>query len=136
MNWIKAKALNFWQSVCWHAWDYARKRELARRPWHGATGEAPESPTYEQQRIISNEARQLLENKHFRDAFAAVDGYLEAQALSCDPDQPEKARRIVIAKQLLTGIRREIVRKMEDGIMAETMLAEIEQKRRARRIVR
>jgi hypothetical protein len=88
-----------------------------------------EEQTPEQRRIVANEARQLLENKHFQDAFAAVDAYLETQAIACDPDNKDKAARIIISKQLLQAVRREVIRKMEDGYMAEVQIAEIERKR-------
>jgi len=87
-------------------------------------------PTPEQRRINANEARQLLENKHFKEAFEAVGEYLENKALSCDPDNKEQAQRVVIAKQIFVSIRREIERKLDDGYMAEVEIVELERKRR------
>jgi hypothetical protein len=101
----------------------AEPQEMGERP----PGDAEISP--EQRRARANEAKQLLENAHFRDAFAAVHEYLEAQAHSCDPDNKDKAQRIIIAKQLLQAVRREVIRKVDDGYMAEVQLAEIERKR-------
>lgn len=92
--------------------------------------------TPEQRRTVANEARQLLDNRHFQEAFAAVDAYLEAQAIACDPDNKDKAARIIISKQLLQAVRREVIRKMEDGYMAEVQIAEIERKRGLLRFVR
>lgn len=86
--------------------------------------------TPEQRRIRGADAQALLDNPLLRDAFAAVAEHLEQQALSCDPDNAEKARRVVMAKQILRGIEREIRRVVEDGAVAEVQLAEIEQKRR------
>lgn len=83
----------------------------------------------EQRAIIGNEARQLLENKHLRDAFSAVNERLDEMAMACDPDNKDKAARIVISKQLLAAIKREIERKIEDGEMAQVELSEIERKR-------
>lgn len=87
-------------------------------------------------RVSANEARQVLDNHHFKEAFAAVADYIEAQAMACDPNQTERAARIILAKQLLEKVRRELVRKMEDGDMAEVQIAEIERKRGLLRFVR
>jgi hypothetical protein len=121
---------------CWNAWNYARKRALARKEWHpheakDAAGDA----TPDQRRIRANEARQMLENAHFRDAWDALASGLEARALSCDTYTDEgqrQAARIVAAKQILHGLRREFVRKLDDGYMAEVELDEIARKRRLR----
>lgn len=137
MNWLKSKYAAFVQWACWNAWNYARRREIARRKWFPR--ELPDLPTDwtpDQRRIRANEARQVLENRHFAEAWDAVAAALEAQALSCDPDAREKAQRIVVAKQLLEGLRREFLRKMEDGYMAEVEIVEIERKRRPARFAR
>lgn len=147
--WISAKSTQLrafcvakWQELAewalWNAWNYARKREIARRKWIPREfSDIPDADwTPDQRRIRANEARQVLENRHFSEAWSAVAAALEAQALSCDPDASEKARRIVIAKQLLEGVRREFLRKMEDGYMAEVEISEIERKRRPLRFER
>lgn len=90
----------------------------------------------DQRIIIGNEARQLLENKHFVDAFESVDYYLNQVALSCDPDNKDKASRIVISKQLLAAIKREIERKVEDGEMANIEISELERKKGLLRFMR
>lgn len=90
----------------------------------------------EQRRILANEARQLLDNKHFKEAFSAVDAYLESQAIGCSPDDKDKAQRIVLSKQLLQAIRREIMRQLDDGFIAEVQMAEIERKRGLLRFMR
>lgn len=90
----------------------------------------------EQRRIIGNEARQLLENKHFKDAFTAVAQAIDEKALSCDPDNKDKAARIIISKQLLAAIKREIERKVEDGEVANVELSELERKRSILRFYR
>lgn len=91
---------------------------------------------HEERRISGAEARQLLENKHLKEAFAAVDEYLNSQALACSPDDATKAQRIVISKQLLAAIKREIERKVQDGDVAEIQIQEIEQRRGLRRFIR
>lgn len=83
-----------------------------------------------QRRIVGAEARQLLENSHLQEAFDAVRDYLEAVALSTDPDNKEKAQRVVISMQLLKAVKREIERKIEDGQVAEVEMRELEPKRR------
>jgi hypothetical protein len=83
----------------------------------------------ENRRVIGEEAKQLLQNKHFREAFESVEAHLIDAAKSCDPDNKEKTQRVVIALQLLDGVKREIVRKVEDGEMAHFELAELERKK-------
>lgn len=92
--------------------------------------------TPEQRRIAGAEAAQLLENKHLKAAFAAVDEYLNGQALTCSPDDAEKARRIINCKQLLAAIKREITRKIEDGEVADIQIHELETRRGLRKFLR
>lgn len=90
----------------------------------------------QQRRIIGEEAKQLLANKHFREAFDAVESYLLGQAKACDPDNKDKAQRVVIAMQIHEALKREIVRKVEDGEMAQVEIAELERKNRPLRFIR
>lgn len=83
----------------------------------------------EQQRIRGEQAKQLLENTILREAFEKVGDSIEKQAATCDPDNAEKARRIIIAKQLLAGVEREIYRVVQDGDIA-AHVKEMEPKRR------
>lgn len=92
--------------------------------------------TPESRKFASEDAKHLLDNKLFKSAFTGVAEYLEAQALGCDPDNQGKAQRIVIAKQLLAGIRREIERVIEDGVVADIQLNEIEQRKKIFRFMR
>lgn len=71
-----------------------------------------------------------------KEAFAAVDDYLNQSALTCSPDDPTKAQRIVISKQLLAAVKREITRKIEDGEVAEIQLNELDTRRGLRRFIR
>lgn len=89
-----------------------------------------------ERRSIGIEARQLLENSHFREAWDAVDGYLNEVALSCDPDNKDKAQRVILSKQLLAAVKREFVRKVEDGDMASIQIAELEGRKTPLRFVR
>lgn len=90
----------------------------------------------EDRRIRGNDARHLLDNPLFKEAFAAVNDYLESAAMSCNPDDAEKARRIVISKQLLAAVKREITRVVEDGVVADVQISEIEARRGLRRFIR
>ena len=83
----------------------------------------------EEKKYRAEDARQLLDNKMLQDAFDAVAGYIETQAMTCSPDDKEKCTRIVISKQLLSGIKREIYRHIEDGQIADVQLAELERKK-------
>lgn len=86
--------------------------------------------THEDRIFRATDARQLLENKLFIEAFAAVAGHLNMAALSCEPDNAVKAQRIVISQQLLAAIKREITRVVNDGEVARVQMNEIEQKKR------
>lgn len=85
--------------------------------------------TPQERRIIGAEAKQALENKHWKEAFTEVDAYLDQVALTCDPDNKEKAQRIVISKQLLQSLRNTMVRKIEDGEAAKIEMERIEDNR-------
>lgn len=83
----------------------------------------------EQVRFIAEDAKQLLDNKMLQDAFSAVSDYIDQQALACEPDNKERAQRIVLSKQLLAGIRREIYRHVENGQVANVQIAQLEKKK-------
>ena len=86
--------------------------------------------TPQERTFRATDAKQLLENKLFVEAFDAVAGHLNSAALTCDPDNAEKARRIIISQQLLAAVKREITRIVNDGTMAEVQIAELEQRKR------
>lgn len=86
--------------------------------------------TPEDRKFRATDARQLLENTLFVEAWEAVEKHLNMAALTCDPDNAEKARRIVISQQLLAAVKREITRVVNDGAMAEVQISELEQKKR------
>jgi hypothetical protein len=83
----------------------------------------------ETRRIRANEARQFMQNPLFKQAFDGVASDLEGVALSCDPDNKDKSQRIIIAKQLLQAVRREIERRVEDGEFAQFQMSELEKRR-------
>jgi len=78
----------------------------------------------------ATDARQLLENPLFVEAFAAVANHLHMAALSCEPDNKDKAQRLIISQQLLAAVKREVTRIVQDGNVAQVQLNEIEQKKR------
>ena len=80
----------------------------------------------ESDRIKGADAQHLLDNPLFVGAFKAVGDYVESKALTCNPDDKEATQRIVITKQLLAAIKREIERQVEDGLIAEAQLKELE----------
>lgn len=82
----------------------------------------------EEARIRANEAKQLLENPLLVSAFEAVAGYLEAKTLGCDPDNKDAAQRLILSKQILAAIKREIERVIENGVVAEIQIAQLERK--------
>lgn len=85
--------------------------------------------TPEDRKFRATDAKQLLENQLFIEAFEAVAGHLDMAALTCDPDNPAKAQRIIISQQLLAAVKREITRIVQDGNVAEIQLAEIENRK-------
>ena len=133
---IKAKWQQFTEWANWKAWNYARKREIARRQWAPRPSDDPRDLTPDQRRIIASEAQQVLENRHVCAAWDALAHYVDQQSLSCSPDDKDKALRIVMSRQLLDGFRREFIRKVEDGIMAEAEIAHIDRNRKGARFVR
>lgn len=90
----------------------------------------------EQRRIVGIEARHALENRHWNEAMTAVEGYLVDQAKHCDPDNRDKTQRVVIAMQLMEAIKRELIRKIEDGEMASVEIRELEKRKAPLRFVR
>lgn len=92
--------------------------------------------TPEHRKFRAQDAQALLDNPILKDAFKAMGEYLESKALSCDPDNKEITQRVVIAKQVLAGIKREIERLVDDGTVADIQMAEIEQRRHLFRFVR
>jgi hypothetical protein len=95
--------------------------------------------TPEQRRVIGNEARQSLEDKHWKQAFEAVEAHLIEKGKSCDVDAkhgPEKSARILTSLQLLEALKRELHRKVQDGEFAQIELNEIERKTKPLRFIR
>ncbi len=88
--------------------------------------------TLETRRIRGREAKQLMDNPLLKDAFAAVAAYIDEQALTCKLEDKDRAQMIVASKRLLESIKREIIRKIEDGQIADVQISEIEEKRRLR----
>lgn len=92
--------------------------------------------TPEHRKLRGQDARALLDNPIFKEAFDAVAEYLNQAALSCNPDDPVKAQRIIISKQLLEAVKREVTRKVEDGEVADIQIKELEKARGLRRFIR
>lgn len=85
--------------------------------------------TPEARKFRAQDAKQLLEHPMLKEAFQAIENTLISAALACEPDNKDKAQRIVISQQLLSGIKREITRVIQDGEIAKVQLSEIEAKR-------
>jgi len=92
--------------------------------------------TPQQRRIVAAEAKQALQDKHWNAAIEAVEGYLIESAKGCNPDDKDKCQRITISMQLLEAIKREIVRKIEDGEMATIEMNELDKRKRLVRFER
>lgn len=85
----------------------------------------------EHARIKGNDAQALLNNSLLRAAFDAVDAKLESYILTCDPDDKDRAQRVVLGKQIFKGIRREIERIVEDGQVADFQISELEKQKKS-----
>lgn len=83
----------------------------------------------EAKKFRAEDAKALLSNALFIQAFKGVDDYLEARLQMCDAADRDATQRVVIAKQLLSSIKREIERVIEDGVIADIRIAEVEKKR-------
>lgn len=80
---------------------------------------------------LAQDAKYVLESKPFKQAFERMAFHLEAKAMSCDVDNKEQTQRVVLAKQILAGIKREIERMVDDGTVAEIQLSELERRRKS-----
>ena len=87
-----------------------------------------------EEQIRARDAESLLANPVFKGAIARMEAYLEAQALSTDPDNREKCARVVISKQILKGIVREITRYIEDGEIRDIIELEARKKTLKQRV--
>jgi len=85
------------------------------------------------EQLRERDARQLLANPVFSGAIEKLEASLDAQILATDPDNKEKCARVVVSKQLLKGLVREINRYIENGEIQE--LVELERKKRTLREV-
>lgn len=85
--------------------------------------------TPEDRTIRAADAKHLLENPLFVEAWDAVEKHLHMATMSCEPDNAVKAQRIVISQQLLAAVKREVTRIVQDGQVAEVQMREIETKR-------
>lgn len=93
--------------------------------------------TLEEERNRGTDAKAILENPSFQLAMSRLNDYLEAQAVACDPDNAEQARRIILSKQLMKGIERELYKLIEGGEVAVIELDELRrQQSRNKRLVR
>ena len=79
--------------------------------------------------IRATDAKHLLENPLFVEAWDAVANHLQMAAMSCEPDSQVKAQRIIISIQLLAAVKREFTRVIQDGMVADVQMRELETKR-------
>ena len=75
--------------------------------------------------LKARDAASFLENQSFKDAVDAMNGYLDAKMLSSKLLEGE-AERLILSKQLLAGIVRELNRAVTDGVVEEFNLREVE----------
>ena len=85
--------------------------------------------TPEDRTIRATDAKHLLENPLFVEAWDAVEKHLHMATMACEPDNAVKAQRIVISQQLLAAVKREVTRIVQDGFVADVQMRELETKR-------
>ena len=85
--------------------------------------------TPEDRTIRATDAKHLLENPLFVEAWGAVEKHLQMATMACEPDNAVKAQRIIISQQLLAAVKREVTRIVQDGMVAEVQMRELETKR-------
>lgn len=90
----------------------------------------------EEERNKGTDAKAVLGNQAFNQAFDKVNDYLEAQALGCDPDNKEKAQRIILSKQILQSIKRELTKTVENGNIAVIQIEQLAEESKMKRVVR
>ena len=74
--------------------------------------------------ILGGDALQVLENPAFKVAVKKIADYLEAQAVTCDPHDKDRAYRIVLFKQANAKYLKELERLMKEGQRATPKLVE------------
>jgi len=85
----------------------------------------------EEQQIRAKDAEALLANPVFKGAVDALKASLERQAMGADPDNHEKCARIIISKQLLAGIVREVERYITEGQITDLVMLEEEKQKKS-----
>lgn len=74
------------------------------------------------------DAKQLLENPLLNMAFNRVEEYITSQELTCTPDDKDRCQRLIISKQLLAGVKREIHRVIQNGELAKVKVEALEKR--------
>ncbi len=85
--------------------------------------------TPEAAKFRANDAKALLENPLFKEAFGAVEQYLQTKLITCDASDKEAAQKAVLSVQLLHAVKREIERVVENGLIADIRISELERKK-------
>ena len=86
--------------------------------------------TPEKAAMMGEDARAILNSPVFKLAVERVGEHVDNVALSCDPDNKDKAQRVIISKQLLRAIVRELELVIEDGEAARIHMDELEKRNR------
>jgi hypothetical protein len=82
-------------------------------------------------KFMVEDARQVLANRAYKSAFERMADFLEKQALNCDIDNKDKAMRVIVSKQILVGIKRELERLIMDGEVESIKMNELESRRKS-----
>jgi len=83
----------------------------------------------EHDKIRGADASGVVNNPAFKLAMQRLGDHLDQKILACDPTNEKETQRVVLAKQILRGIERELTRIIQDGEVAKIRLAEVEKPR-------
>lgn len=95
--------------------------------------------TLQDERIQGAEAKEFLNSRTYKKIMQALKNNVDSQSLIANPDNKEHCQRIIIARQILAGIEREIESIIQYGEVAEIEIKEIESNKftdKVRRIIR
>ena len=81
------------------------------------------------EQIRAKDAEALLKNPVYKDAIKALGDSLDIKILAMDVDNKDQCARVVLAKQLLKGIEREIARFIDQGYIED--MIELDKAKRA-----
>ena len=87
------------------------------------------TPTAEEYRIIGLDAQQLKSNKAFRMVLDQAKEYITSKELNCDLDDSSKAARLILMRQTIALIERQLESIINNGIISQNYLDSVAEKK-------